>query len=501
MSRSKYLFASLNLSFIIGIIFYNVFVGSNLLLLALFIVFFTFSFIPKSDIICSVSLHLSLFLLGSLYKNHWNYIYRDSFLLDNVDRYVCIAQKTLKLDRKFNSLECLVVKIKRDNRWVDVSNILKVQLIIRLENPTDNVIFYGDIFLVKSRPNRLEENIFNDKSLSFCKYNMLNGIFYNNFLSFDKMEFLGNSPLSSFRNFFEKIRFYLKNVTFSRLTSVHSRSILSNLLFGKGDPIENNLKNAYAKTGISHILAISGLHIGLIFWLISILLSLLRIKRSIIDIVSIIVIWFYGFVVLMPASVFRAILMISFYKISNLFDRKSPKYTFVFNSFIFSLVINPMCIYSIGFQLSYLATFGILFLNQIIYNFLMKFLTHQEMSNINIKFDPVRFVLSSISVFISVMVFTMPVIIHNFGYFNFLSFAVNILLSPLFSIILFCCVLMILISVFHVFISFFVEKAITFLNFCILEISNFDILIITSNSTLNIFKVYFVVFLLIYLIL
>ena len=394
--------------------------------------------------------------------------------MNGIDGYVCVSQKTLKLCKKYNSIEFLVVKIKRGGRWEDVDGILKVQLIINSENIDGLVIFYGDTFLVDSGPRIIVRRNSDKKSVSFYNYFTSNGVYYNHFLKFSKMKFLGSNPLSSFKYFFERTRFSLNESTLCRIFDASSRGILSNLLFEKMEVIDSSLKNAYISMGIIHILAISGLHIGLVFVIISFLLSLLYIKRSIVDIVSLVIIWFYGFLIMMPVSVLRAILMISFYKINDLFDRNQPRYTFIFNSFVCSLIINPACVYSIGFQLSYLATFGILFLASDMYRFLKRLMWFLDG---HLPFGLDRLILSSTSVFISVELFTIPVILHNFRCFNLLSFVSNILIVPVIPVVVFLGVLLILFSpipLIHLFISKIVEFIVSCINYCILWGASID---------------------------
>ena len=468
MNKKKYFFVVLNSFFIAGILFSRYVNFDILLLLILFFVCFVFSFLFRSDVLCSVFLYCLMLIFGALYVRNQKYVCRYSSLLNGVEGYVCISQKMMKLCRKFNSVEFLVVKVKCGGKWEDVDDILKVQLIINSENVDGLVIFYGDTFLVESGPSMIVKKSFDRRSVGFYNYFTSNGVYYNHFLSFREMKFLGSNPLSLFKYFFEKVRFRLKESAFCRIFDVSTRVILSNLLFGKVDVIDSSLRRAYISMGIIHILAISGLHIGLLFVIISFLLSLLNINRSVVDVVSLVIIWFYGFLVMMPVSVLRAILMISFYKVNDLFDRSQPRYTFIFNSLVCSLIVNPVCIYSVGFQLSYLATFGILFLASDLHRFFRKVMWFFVGY---LPFGVDRLILSSISVFISVELFTIPVILYNFQCFNVLSFVSNILIVPIVPVVLFLGVLLILFSpvpLIHLFVSRVVECIVSCINCCIL---------------------------------
>lgn len=442
-----------------------------------------------------------MIILGFLYARYQNSVYRYSCLLDNVEGYICISQKTIKLTSGFSSVEFLVVKIKRKGVWSNVKDILKVQLLINSVN-NSSVIFYGDTFLIESSPSRIIKRNSNKKSVSIYNYFVSNGVYYNHFLFFNEMKFLGSNPISSFIYFFEKLRFNLKEKAFAKISDVSSRVILSNLLFGKGDIIEHNLKNAYVSTGLIHILAISGLHIGLIFFIVSFLLSKIVKNRSIVDVILLVIIWFYGFLILMPVPALRAILMITFYKINDLLYRSQPKYTFIFNSLMCSLIINPNWIYSIGFQLSYLATFGILFMANDVYNFFVlksEFLWKcssgfLNLSHIFLKIP--KIILSSIAASVSVQLFIFPIILHNFQYFNFLSIFANIPIALFMSVIVFLGIILILssfIPLVNTVISVIVEYCIYFLNTFVLRVSRVEVLKISVNSfSFNMVLAYYV---------
>jgi competence protein ComEC len=139
-------------------------------------------------------------------------------------------------------------------------------------------------------------------------------------------------------------------------------AIVSALLVGYKHYLSADQVNAFASAGAIHVLAVSGLHVGIIFLIINSLLSpLLRIRHGRVagGILLFVALWGYAAITGMSPSVTRAAAMFSFVIGAQLFDR----HTDIFNTLVTSasalLLYNPFLIVEVGFQLSYLAVIGI----------------------------------------------------------------------------------------------------------------------------------------------
>lgn len=112
-----------------------------------------------------------------------------------------------------------------------------------------------------------------------------------------------------------------------------------------------------------HVLAVSGLHVGIFMLLISLPFKLLKREHTLIHIsITVLAIWTYAFVTGLSPSVIRASTMFSFLLIGKLFNKSSTSYTPLFLSAFVMLLFNPLYITEVGFQLSYAAVFGILYI-------------------------------------------------------------------------------------------------------------------------------------------
>jgi len=140
----------------------------------------------------------------------------------------------------------------------------------------------------------------------------------------------------------------------------------SALLLGYREQLDKDLIRSYSSAGAMHVLAVSGLHVGILFLILQHLLQFLnRLKfgNYYFTIIIILALWFYALMTGLSASVMRASTMFSFILIGNKIMKQKPSiYNTLGVSAIVLLVFNPYLIYQVGFQLSYLAVVGIVYL-------------------------------------------------------------------------------------------------------------------------------------------
>jgi competence protein ComEC len=147
-------------------------------------------------------------------------------------------------------------------------------------------------------------------------------------------------------------------------------AVASALILGYKDDIDAQLKSAYSSAGAMHVLAVSGLHVGIIFLVFNILLKFLdKIKYGHIikGILLIIILWCYALLTGLSPSVMRAATMFSFIVVAKVLNRNSNFFNTLAASALTLLIINPMLIMEVGFQLSYLAVIGIVIIQPWVY--------------------------------------------------------------------------------------------------------------------------------------
>lgn len=144
-------------------------------------------------------------------------------------------------------------------------------------------------------------------------------------------------------------------------------AVAAALIMGQSDMLDNETLQAYSGTGVMHILSVSGLHVGVIFIIISFLLGFMKKKGWQLYFKTAIIlftIWIYALLTGMSPSVMRSAVMFTFISLGN----ASNRYVHIINSLAVSalalLLFDPLMINNVGFQLSYIAILGIVFINK-----------------------------------------------------------------------------------------------------------------------------------------
>lgn len=248
----------------------------------------------------------------------------------------------------------------------------------------------------------------NTNSVKVLQHNKVNAIF-----SFS------NKCLCKFE---ETIDFVLDN---------EKAELLKGILLGDNSGIDKDLKNDFRISSISHILAVSGMHVAYIVIGMNLLLKS-KISKNKTKIIIIIFLVFYMFITGFSPSVVRACVMQILILIAGLVHRKNDTMNSLSLSLILILIYNPFLIMNIGLQFSYIGTIGILFLNNNVLKFLKgikirnkkwKYKIHPNVNKISDKIKEI------LAVTISAQLAILPVMIYHFNVFGVYFFITNLLVS------------------------------------------------------------------------
>ena len=147
-------------------------------------------------------------------------------------------------------------------------------------------------------------------------------------------------------------------------------AVASALILGFRGDLDQELRGSYSASGAMHVLAVSGLHVGIIYLILHFSLGFLKrfpqgdILRAFLLLLSV---WFYALLTGLSPSVMRASTMFSFLIIGSALNRPPHVYNTLAASAFFLILTNPLIIHAVGFQLSYLAVAGIVFFQPKIY--------------------------------------------------------------------------------------------------------------------------------------
>lgn len=238
-------------------------------------------------------------------------------------------------------------------------------------------------------------------------------------MNFPKIELID----SGFGNPFKKAPFYFKNrfkAAAENFFPPPQLGILEALIFGDETEISSAWKEKLNLTGTRHITAVSGMNITIIgFLLLSFFLGL-GFWRQQSFYISIFLLFLYILMVGAPASAVRAGIMAGILMTAQYFGRLSfASRAVVFAAFLM-LILNPLLLkYDVGFQLSFLAILGLIFLQPIFSEWLKKIP--------EAKFFPIK---TTLLTTLSAQIFTLPILVYNFGYMSLMSPLANILIVP-----------------------------------------------------------------------
>lgn len=137
---------------------------------------------------------------------------------------------------------------------------------------------------------------------------------------------------------------------------------MSALTIGHREDMSREIKQEYRRAGASHLLAISGLHVGIIVTILNFMFGFVRLwprGRIVFGVVVIALIWIYALFTGMSASVMRASIMFSLFQVGVMTSRGSSQTSILATAALIILIIDPQYLFDIGFQLSFMAMVGI----------------------------------------------------------------------------------------------------------------------------------------------
>lgn len=331
-------------------------------------------------------------------------------------------------------------KIKTENK--------DTNLILSVNKNKDIELEYGDKILIKGEFVEPSESR-NYGGFDYKEY--LKSIKIYGTIKADSIEILAknsNNPIFTFAN---NINLKIKE-NINKLIPEKYSAIFTGLILGDTSKVEEEVNDDFKIANISHVLAISGMHITYIVIGIELLLKKGIGKRKT-RIITIIILVMYMFITGFAPSVVRASIMGIIMLISKLIHRKNDIWTSISLSLLILLIYNPFLILNVGLQLSYLGTIGIVCFNKNVYNFLRKLKIRNKKIRykINRKFilfmDKIK---EMLSVTLSAQIVILPILLFNFNILGIYFFISNILVSIIIGPIIivgFVCILISFISI------------------------------------------------------
>lgn len=244
-------------------------------------------------------------------------------------------------------------------------------LILLQQNGTSRLhLKYGDLLLVPARYSKIQAP-YNPGEFDYKKYLNNRKIYYQSYLNEREVRLLKQDSGNPIKEYALNLRFECVERINKSIGNKDAAALASALILGYRTDLSNEIEEAYSDTGTMHVLSVSGMHVGIVFLVLNVLLKPLEKSKRLIFLRLVLIIgliWYYALITGLSASVCRAAFMLSFVVIGKSLNKRQNTYNLIAISAFFLLLIDPWYLFDIGFQLSYLAVCGLIYFHPIIYN-------------------------------------------------------------------------------------------------------------------------------------
>ena len=396
-------------------------------LLSLTLLFIVFQFLTRRTTskyrykLLYAGVQYILFVLVGCALGHWSKHphrkgYYNQYSYDAIR--IVWGSDTRENDRWYKSI-VKVSAVRTDSTWITCHGKLLVYYDKQIDEPC-----YGDQFVILGKANIIPKPEL-PVSFDYNAYMANKDVHGQVFVRQQHVLKLNESNRNQLIAIALASRRQLDKHLGSILSTAQSHAMARALLLGDRSGIDQSVLDQYANIGVVHVLAVSGLHVGGIYLLLGVLLQLLgfRQNRPAAIWITVIILWVYALITGLSASVCRASLMFTLYGIGRLLSRKVNVLNIWAASGIILLVINPLKLFDVGFQLSFLAVFGILVLYKPIHHI------YKPGSRLISK------IWSLVVVSTAAQLFTFPLLMYYFHKVSLIFLLSNLVIVPLVTVL------------------------------------------------------------------
>ncbi|WP_373515842.1 ComEC/Rec2 family competence protein [Persicitalea sp.] len=351
----------------------------------------------------------------------------DSYLL----RINSLGQKR----KAFIRYEAELISTHSNDGWQEKTS----RLLVSLPDSAEVLPKAGDQIMVKGYLPKRPAIPLNPNEFNYRKYLERKGVAWTAFLPENSFKVLPSKDLAS-THWATAISQKADSVFKTQLNTPTSYGLLKAMVLGRRDDLGADLLNSYITAGAIHVLAVSGLHVGVFFLLISFILKGLKKNQwgkwlylaLIIGLLSA-----YAIITGLSPSVVRASIMCVTFAISQAFTRQHHGINTLAISAFLILLFDPMALFSVGFQLSYAAVLGIILFYPLFKN--------------NYQTDALlfRWLWQITLVSLSAQVFTFPLSVYYFHQFPTYFWLINPFVIGLTTLLIYSAVALLFVSIFH----------------------------------------------------
>ena len=367
-----------------------------------------------------------------------------AFLLLGVANYSFFIRSTELPGKGYQLLQITSKPLERDNSYAVKAEILDTtslrsngKLVLYFQkNPDAKNLEPGNLILLRLYSND-DRSFINPGEFDYQEYLQTQGIKGSYYANKEQWKLIDSSAKYSLVSKTSILKARLLESISAWSVSTETSALVNALVLGERKGLQTKLLDQYAGAGAMHVLALSGLHIGIFYFILNLLLRpVLKIRYGKLMVFSITLIILWGFALLtgLSSSVVRAVSMFSILALGNISQRRNNTYNSLITSAFALLLIWPGYIFQPGFQLSYAALLGIVSL----------FPLFRRLWDPKLKlFKSIRDILC---VSLAAQIGTFPISIYYFHQFPLLFLLTNLVVIPLITLILYLSIVCIIIS-------------------------------------------------------
>ena len=341
------------------------------------------------------------------------------------------VQLTDKPTEKEKTILCPVVVQTRQNSTGNVC-INKRTVLYLTKDSLSRKLHRGDNLLIYTQI-KSPQNNGNPEEFDYASYLTHQKIGGTAFVYTDSWELVGRESSLSFKQRALDCRESML-VLFKKLGFKGDEyTVLSALVLGYQEELSDEIKESYSISGASHVLSLSGLHIGFLYILLTFVLGRTgNKKRTLIlkQIIIILAMWSFAFITGLLSPVVRSVIMFSLMAMAKATGNRSVTLNTLAVAAFFMLCYNPFYLYDVSFQLSFVAMASILIIQPWLYG------------KIKIENRILKYIWGLMSVSLAAQIGTSPIVIYYFSRFSTHFLLTNLLVIPLVSIIMYLAVIM-----------------------------------------------------------
>lgn len=352
----------------------------------------------------------------------------------NQDRYAWSSQEMVYEARisdsprkRERSTLCVlqVTAVHDSSSWCDVNR--KVYAYMEPSAAVDSLL-HGDVICFKGRI-RKPHNFSDSLDFDYAHYLAMQGVAGTIYMSTSDWVKVEGDFSYTLRNRMLRLRHYLLQVHMLRFFDEDALGVLAALTLGDRSRISAETRAAYTDAGAAHALALSGLHVGGIYCILAFIMQCIVRRRSMRwmgELLVIGVLWLFAFMVGMSASVVRAVTMCTIYALARWISKDNAPINVLSLTALIMLLFNPLYLFDVGFQLSFMAMASIFIIEPSI----------ESLFYTRSRSRAVTYLVGIICMSLAAQLGTFPLSLHYFGTFPVYFLITNLLVIPALSLIL-----------------------------------------------------------------